>query len=166
MAEQTALDALTKRFRALGAPNPEGWARSQLEEGIPQLARFLFLREAWRCVVPDGDTTWIDREIASADRHPNAPYTVAGQALRRLRALGASDAELTDLVRSKQAELLLALCDLLDDPALEEPEAAGVAWALVEVDDDGEILGGIPALHESVLQTDPTGREMRPRPDA
>jgi hypothetical protein len=37
-----------------------------------------------------------------------------------------------------------------------------VNWTLFEVDDDGEPLHAIDALHESVLDTDPSGREMRP----
>ena len=41
---------LTEIFRKLGAEDPEDWARSQIREGIPQLARFLFLREAWRSI--------------------------------------------------------------------------------------------------------------------
>jgi hypothetical protein len=40
------LQELTELFARLGAPRPESWARSQLEEGIPQLARFVFLRQA------------------------------------------------------------------------------------------------------------------------
>jgi hypothetical protein len=39
---------LAATFRKLGARDPEGWADSQVEEGIPQLARYLFLRQAWR----------------------------------------------------------------------------------------------------------------------
>jgi hypothetical protein len=38
-----------------------------------------------------------------------------------------------------------------------------MAWALVQIGDDGDVLGNIGGLHESVLETDPTGREMRPR---
>lgn len=37
-------------------------------------------------------------------------------------------------------------------------------WARSQVDDDGNILGFIGGLHESVLETDPNGRGMRPRP--
>jgi hypothetical protein len=37
---------LTVPSRRLGAPDPEGWARSQLTEGITQLHRYLFLRQA------------------------------------------------------------------------------------------------------------------------
>ena len=35
---------LTALFQKFGAPDPESWAASQVEEGIPQLQRFLFLR--------------------------------------------------------------------------------------------------------------------------
>jgi hypothetical protein len=38
-----------------------------------------------------------------------------------------------------------------------------VGWALFEVDDNGRPLREIGMLQESVLETDPTGREMRPR---
>ena len=37
---------LTELFRKLGARDPSAWARSQTSEKIPQLARFLFLRQA------------------------------------------------------------------------------------------------------------------------
>jgi hypothetical protein len=62
-----------------------------------------------------------------------------------------------------QAELLFQLCYLLEDPGDVEPEVADVAWSLVQMDDDGNVLASVNGLHESVLETDPTGREMRPR---
>ena len=40
-------EELTAVFEALGADDAEGWIKSQLEEGIPQLHRFLFLAKAW-----------------------------------------------------------------------------------------------------------------------
>ncbi|MEW5927729.1 MAG: hypothetical protein AB1941_09595 [Gemmatimonadota bacterium] len=158
-----SLPALTKLFAKLGAPNPESWAESQIEEGIPQLARFLFLRQAWREVLPDGDTSWIDSWIEESRRSPDAPYAGVGAALARLRASGADDQDLTELVRGMQAQLLFALCYQLEDPGELEPEVQDVLWALVQVNQDGEVLGHISGLHESVLETDPTGREMRPR---
>lgn len=156
--------ALTKLFEQLGAPDPEEWARSQVDEGIPQLARYLFLRQAWRSVVGDNDSHWIDSAIASASSRADEPYAGAGLALASLRAKGATDRELTDLVRSMQAELLFRFCYLLEDPGDLEDAVSTIAWRLVQVDDDGTILGTIEGLHESVLETDPTGREMRPRP--
>jgi hypothetical protein len=166
MTDEAAIAKLAKRFAALGAPDPRGWAVSQVEEGLPQLARYLFLRQAWRHIVADDDPSWIAAEIAGARRTPTAPYAGVGQALERLKAAGASDRDLTDLVRGKQAELLFALCYLLEDPDIEEPEGRDVSWALVQVTENGEVMGPVPGLHESVLETDPTGREMRPRSGA
>lgn len=160
------IKGLTALFRKLGAPDPEAWASSQINDGTPQLARYLFLRQAWRHVVAEDDSRWVDRLIESAENNQDQPYAGAGLALRRLRARGATDEELTDLVRGMQAECLFNLCYLLEDPAIDEAEASEVMWSLVQTDVDGNIVGPIRGLHESVLETDPTGREMRPRPTA
>lgn len=154
---------LTKLFRLVGARDPESWAKSQAEEGIPQLARFLFLRQAWRSIVTENDPAWINSAIRSVETQPDAPYAGVGHALKRLRSLGASDDDLTDLVRGMQAELLFQLCYQLDDPGDLEDEVGDVSWSLVQTNDDGEVVAQINGLHESVLETDPTGREMRPR---
>jgi hypothetical protein len=156
--------SLTALFRRLGAPHPEAWARSQLAEGIPQLARYLFLRQAWKNVVPEGDSTWISIAIDRAAANPDEPYAGVGHALRKLKELGAGDAEITDLVRGMQGELLYSICYLLDDPGELEDDISHINWTLAEVDEEGNLLAGIGGLHESVLETDPTGREMRPRP--
>jgi hypothetical protein len=166
MPKPPEIKRLTELMRKLGARDPESWARSEVEEGIPQLARFLFLRQAWRSVVSEVDLSWIDRQISYAEAKPNEPYAGAGRALSSLRARGATDEELTDLVRSMQAEVLFHLCYLLEDPGEVEPDVEHVAWALVEVDEEGNARGAISGLHESVLETDPTGREMRPRKGA
>jgi hypothetical protein len=158
------LPALTELFGELGAPDPQSWARSQIEEGIPQLARYLFLRQAWRSIVPEGDSRWIDAAVARAESDPDEPCAGAGLALARLRAKGATDEDLTELVRAMQAELLSSFCYLLEDPGDVEDGVSDIAWALVQIDDAGSVLGEIGGLHESVLETDPTGREMRPRP--
>jgi hypothetical protein len=44
----------TERFRQLGAIDPESWARSETDEDIAQLARFVFLRQLWELVIPSG----------------------------------------------------------------------------------------------------------------
>ncbi len=155
---------LTELFRKVGATDPEEWAESQIEEGIPQLARYLFLRQAWRqVVIKEGDGGWIDNQIRAAQKRPNDPYAGVGHALAKLRARGATDEELTDVVRGTQAEALAGFCYLLDDPGELEPEVSDMAWALVQLDAKGEPLSCINALHESVLELDPTGRAMRAR---
>lgn len=154
---------LAATFRKLGARDPEDWARSQVEEGIPQLARFLFLRQAWRQIVQEDDSSWIDASIDRARSHPEEPYAGVGHALGKLRARGATKEGLTDVVRGMQAQLLFSICYLLEDPGDVEPEAGDVGWVLAQVDQEGTVLDTIGGLHESVLETDPTGREMRPR---
>ena len=160
----TDLAALTDLFRRLGARGPENWARSQVGEGIPQLQRFLFLRQAWREIVGADDTRWIDEQIGWADSHPGTPYAGVGLALKSCLAAGASRDDIHEIGRGAQAQLLFALCYLLDDPKIAEPELEGFGWGLFQTDGDGNPLPvRIANLHESVLDTDPTGREMRPR---
>jgi hypothetical protein len=158
---------LTALFEKLGAREPASWARSQLEEGIPQLQRFLFLRQAWRGVVGERDTDWMQRYIQRAEENPDRPYADVGHALRRCLDRGASAQDLNDIVRGMQAEFLFGLCYLLDDPMFTEKELSDFGWGLFQVDRDGRpVLPRIGGLHESVLETDPTGREMRPRKGA
>jgi hypothetical protein len=38
---------LRSQFETLGADDPESWARSQVEEGLPHLARYALLRSLW-----------------------------------------------------------------------------------------------------------------------
>ena len=157
------LEQLTELFRKLGASDPEGWASSQVSEGINQLGRFLFLRQAWRSVVDESDDSWIQDQIDRSSRQPGAPCSGIGPALQSLRALGANPQDITDVVRVMQYELLFDLCYLVDDPGLVEEEVQDVSWALIQLNEEGEAVGEIAGLHESVLGTDPTGREMRPR---
>jgi hypothetical protein len=157
------LQELTELFRQLGAPNPEGWARSQLKEGIPQLQRYLWLRQAWKRIVPDDSYDWMDAEIQSARAKPNAPYAGVGLALERCLNQGIEKEDLNEIVRGKQAQLLFGICYLLEDPRFVERELRTLCWGLFQTDENGNATQPISGLHESVLETDPTGREMRPK---
>jgi len=151
---------LTALFQKLGARNPAGWAHSQLNEDLPQLARFLFLREAWKLVVADNDFTWIP---ARANDDPAGPGGEIGPALQRLFAAGAAERDVTAVVRVMQWRLLFGLCHLLDDPGQLEEDVRNIAWRLFQVDENDQPVAKMNSLHESVLETDPSGREMRPR---
>lgn len=141
---------LTRLFTDLGAKGPEGWARSQVDEGIGQLHRFAFLHQAWKLVLRPDDTRWIQAVQASDDADEAA-------ALRRLMAQGADPEDLITIVRAAQAELLFGLCYLLDDPGDLPTELAEVGWRLVEADPGGRADAARPiiGLHESVLEMDP-----------
>ncbi|MCZ8253184.1 MAG: hypothetical protein O9318_11995 [Hylemonella sp.] len=157
------LSDLSALFRRLGAADPESWARSQLEEGIPQLHRYLWLRQAWRLVVDEGDTSWMDAHMKHAEVRPADPYAGVGLALKQCLAQGLDRQLLNDIVRGVQAEMLAGLAYLLEDPDFKEPELSDLGWGLFATDAAGQPVGPIWGLHESVLELDPTGRSMRPR---
>jgi len=161
------LQELTALFRKLGAEDPEGWSRSQIREGIPQLARFLFLKQAWKMVVSEDDREWIS-EARRVD--PNDPGGDLAPAIARILAAGGTESDLTKVVRIMQWQLLFGLCYLLDDPEhmrddreTIQKEAGDILWSLFQVDENCSPLAVVGGLHESVLETEPTGREMRPR---
>jgi hypothetical protein len=152
---------LAELFRQLGAPSPEQWAQSQVTEGIPQLARFLFLKHAWTKVVAEGSTAWIDNAIRSALARPGLPYAGLGGALARCKAAGVSTDDLTEIARCLQASMLFAIAYLLEGSPF---PGIDLSWGLFETDEHGNPKGPrVSGLHESVLELDPTGREMRPK---
>jgi hypothetical protein len=163
VARRLTEEDLVALFRRLGAPSPEDWAYSQVREGIPQLARFLFLRQAWSNVVPEGNTAWIETAIRSAQVQPDAPYSGLGAALARCESAGASPDDLTEIARCVQVELFFAIAYLLEGPPDDLDIDVDVSWGLFETDEHGHpTKNRIGDLHESVLELDPTGREMRP----
>jgi hypothetical protein len=153
------LPALTALFAKFGARDPELWAKSQLEEGIPQLQRFLFLRQAWSQVIDDGDQDWVQSWLKAAERSPGGIDAPAANAIQRCLEKGVTTGDLTDIARAVQAELLFQLCYLLDDPMFTEDELRDFSWGLFEIDGDGDPIGPrISALHESVHETNPSER--------
>lgn len=100
---------LTALFEKLGAREPQGWASSQLNEGIPQLHRFLFLRQAWSHVISEDSVRWVDYHMEEAGRHPTAPFAEMGAALNRAVAAGLSRQDLSQIARGAQAEFLCQL---------------------------------------------------------
>jgi hypothetical protein len=108
----------------------------------------------------------MDRLIARAQTRPDEPYAGVGNALKSLKERGATEHEITELVRGMQAELLFQFCYLLGDPGDVEPEVADLSWALVELDANGTPVANLDCLHESVMELDPIGCVMRPRGSA
>lgn len=143
---------LTELFRRLGAPDPESWARSQIREGIPQLARYVFLRQAWKQVVRGGDNAWMS-ELRRYEKY----YPKLLAAIDRVIDAGASEDDLTIIVRGMQAQTLFGMCHLIDDPGDLEPEVADMNWALFRIDENGRPIEEIDGLHESTGSTDPDG---------
>ena len=160
----TSEEELTRLFRELGASSPEQWARSQIAEGIPQLLRFLFLKSAWKNIPNEGDFTWIETEIQEANADPDRPYAGLGLSLSRCINQGVSIEDLNEIARCLRAQMLFSVGYLVDGPEYFLDSIEDISWGLFQTDADGRPVGKqISGLHESVLEFDSTGREMRPR---
>lgn len=153
-------DELIALLAELGAPRPDLASKSQLEEGAPQLAMYLFMRQAWKLVLPEGSTDWIEEAKRVA---PTGPGGGIVGAMERLLATGARPDDLTEVVRVMQWELLFNICYLLDDPGEVDVKLSDISWKLFEVDSENRPVADMSGLHEYVLTTEPTGREMRPK---
>lgn len=100
MPAPKTLPELTELIRRLGARDSDAWASSQIEEGIPQLACFLCLRQAWRQVVREDACDWIEEEIERSLNGPDDPFATVGHALTGLRAKGSSTGSMARVVAS------------------------------------------------------------------
>jgi hypothetical protein len=141
------LAELTEVFKMLGAPDPEAWAASQIEEGVPQLHRYVFLKQAWSAVIEPDNTHWIE----NLQRGTGS----TSEALGRLVESGCSENDLNQVVRAMQTELLFSVCNLLECPDPETVGSLDIRWNLFACDKFDVPGECIPSLHESVLGTDP-----------
>lgn len=84
-------DRLLKRFQAIGADEPEERMRSEMEEGIPQFARFLFVRSILTKHVNEWKVEpqlWINACKGSPEHNLYAPFPDVGPALTRMLEAG------------------------------------------------------------------------------
>jgi hypothetical protein len=130
---------LAERFGKLGVADPNAWARSEVEEDIPQLATFVFLRELWKLIVPVG-------EIRALNKFGRG----RGGALRRLKEQGVDLADVLLIVREAQADIVRQIALLLDQVDDLEPDWQDVRWRLYELDGDDGPARPMDGLHESV----------------
>jgi hypothetical protein len=159
--EPRTSEELVEIFDRYGAPDPEEWARLQLEEGIPQLAIASFARAIWACVADECDDRWIDQEIERTKDGPNDPCAQIGPALAEMLSKGVSRRAITDVVRVAQYGALLRVAALIDGSVQEDLPVH--RWRLYQVDDNDRLVANIRGLSEVLPGLDPTGREMCPR---
>ncbi|WEF33533.1 hypothetical protein [Pseudoduganella chitinolytica] len=128
--------------RAIGRDVRHGDARSLCGE--------LLLRGLWSAIID---------ETQPLDATRNG-----GAALRRLLDSGADPADLLDLVRETQVDLIYNVAQLIDDPAealgLELPVELELSVRLAGTDSSA---APIYSLHSSLMELDPSGRHGEPR---
>jgi hypothetical protein len=170
--KQQEYERLVELLRGAGAPDPEAWASSEIQNNSAQLARYCFLRSLWPRIIDSwrDEPDWMVHYVTTAENRPRSAFADAGLALKRLQALGASD---LDIGRIARAVAYAVVFDLLyhlgygSDPSLAEqfPEQYP-GWALMELGADGELTGrDLDGMHESLLTMDPSGRDGSPEPD-
>jgi hypothetical protein len=160
-ADRKGLEELTEVFRSYGADDPEELARSELEEGIPQLAIFSLAKALWSCVADEDDDRWIDQEVERAKDGPNDPCAQIGPALQEMLSKGVSRGAIVDLVRVMQYGALSHVVSVIDGSHVEDVPIR--SWKLYQTDDEGYPVAAIYGLRDMLPRLDPTGREMRPK---
>ena len=157
------LKGLTEVFRDAGAVNPEMWATSQIDEGINQLGRFSFLKTITSEWLKEDDINWIDNQIEFNYSRLGDPCSQLPKALKEMLDKNVSRESIIDLIRVIQFNSLFHVCSTIDKSI--EADTPVSNWALYELDDDDNIKGSLNGLHESLLEFDPSGKEMKPRED-
>src|SRR5258708_7066954 len=84
-----------------GLGDAEDWVRSEIEERIPQVARFLMLRTFWESMIDvyQNSAVWIQRCITEAEKNPHGYFADAGQALKRMVETGVDNADIGRVAR-------------------------------------------------------------------
>lgn len=186
-AQRPGAEALVEIFRALGAGDPEAWAASEVEDDIPQLARFLFLRRLWRSawqwklppeewfaemepepdaaeeVEEDDDTPTLVPASADddgEDAEGDPPFLAAEQAVRRILAAGADPEDLREVARAIFLHTAFDAVQTVDEGHDPEAGEGMPGWLLTEVGGDLVLTGRvIPDLHEDLLTAEPDEAE-------
>lgn len=171
-------EALAARFRALGAGEPEAWALSEVEENIPQLARFIFLRRLWRgadawtrppadwFAEPDPDPSEEDEEwdeedgdrpaVAEAEDDAEPAFQDAQQAVQRILAAGVDEADLVEVARAIFLHATFDAVQTVDEGYDPEAGEGMPGWLLTEVGGDLILTGRmLDKLHEDLFTTEP-----------
>ena len=146
-----SIEQLAAIFRELGVTDPQSWARSEVEEGIPQLAMVLFLQLARSSIDDLRDVRVLRDTIRRAGGREST------EALRRLVDAGTSTSDLLQVVRDVLRDYLTQICFLLDDTSAIRfsgwPRAAElekIHWGLFAVDHRGRPGPDMSGLHEIV----------------
>ena len=147
------IQKLTAVFGALGAVDAEAWARSQVEEGIPQLPIFLFLKSAI------GHIRVLDDIPSLREAVRRCGSREASVALSSLVAKDENASHLLLVVQAVLCDYLSQLSFLLDDTAASrfsgwpfEALLEQIRWGLYQVDDRGKSSAPMTGLHEVVAE--------------
>jgi hypothetical protein len=137
-------DDLTEKFTALGVDEPESWARSQITEGINQLARATLLVEFAAMVRSTADDVLVEDTFPTVD---------VKDAFASIRAAGVDDNALRKVVEFCAALYAFNVLALLDGATEPDSNPGELAFALAvsKISDgsDNDFETSDLSLHES-----------------
>jgi len=153
-ADKKRTSVLLTHFKATDACRPEEWVRSEVSEGIPQLATYLLLHDVWAHIddaVNEADM-WIG-DVLHPTALPNLPlFTDAAKSIRRMQESGVVLAEIAAVARLAAYNTEWGLVQSLDRERAFESSDEAPGWRLMETNAEGEITGrDLRGLHESLL---------------
>lgn len=149
-ADQERARELTRLFRSLGTEDAESWARSEISENIPQLARFLVLNIIRKHALDYWRLTGVLDEVAKENK-------TVERLIKHLRQSGFRDAEIELFAQRVAAITAWQIVHTLDEGCDVDATERLPGWSLGEVDADGNGTGrNIGGLHESFYEFDPT----------
>ncbi|QIG04494.1 hypothetical protein [Proteus sp. ZN5] len=132
---------LCEQLKAAGATNPKSWANSELQENIPQFARFLVLKgltDIYRDV--EGNLSEMDI------------YSDEAIEIHQKLASQFNEPELKELLHFYGKSIIGKVIDMLDQGYLYDVND-NIGWSLMELDNKGTTTDRlIQGLHEDFLE--------------
>ncbi|MBG5950872.1 hypothetical protein I5E72_14125 [Proteus terrae] len=139
--ENSRFKDLCEQLKAAGAMNPKSWANSELQENIPQFARFLVLK-GLTDIYRDVEGNLSEMDIYS-DEAPEVHQKLASQF---------DEQELKKLLHFYGKSIIGKVIDMLDQGYLYDVNG-NVGWSLMELDNEGTTTDRlIQGLHEDFLE--------------
>ena len=159
--DRVKADRMIALLEQFGAKDPVGWVRSEMQEDIPQVARFLFLHEI-RSQLVDNYTYGGLTEPVPTHLRPAEIEAKGEEAYKRLIEAGANPHDIEDVGRGEACRTVWNFLCLLDGVLESEYEDIEDAprWMLSEVTGpigEGELTGRcLDGVHENFSSLYPT----------
>lgn len=141
--ENSRFKDLCEQLKAAGATDPKSWVKSELQENIPQVARFLVLK-GLTDIYHD-----VDENIGEMDIYSDEVTDVYQKLASQL-----DNQELKRLLHFYGKSVIGKVIDMLDQGYLYDVNTK-VGWSLMELNEQGETTDRlIQGLHEDFLEFD------------
>ncbi|GIW88739.1 MAG: hypothetical protein KatS3mg108_3063 [Isosphaeraceae bacterium] len=151
--DRARVDQLIAVLRSLGCPDPEAWARRELRDNWPQLARYALLHHLWSESINawSDSLLWIDNLRDDPRDSPHSPAPEAARALDHMLRAGVSRHDIARLARFIAYETVFSVVHTLDEGFDPEREDRSPGWALMELDPLGQVTNRpLTHLHEDL----------------